>query len=249
MKRTLILILIISPLLAFSNTDNNNGTQNGAQALREQKKKMATPDVPGNFIVDVGFNLLQDKAPEMNRKFWGSKSVALSYMLDINPPNTFFSLNAGLSFGLEKYALEDNLILSSTVDDDLGRIAVVDTLGIDAKKSKIATNYIEIPFEIRFYTNQKEREKGMFFAIGASAGLLYQSFTKRKFRVDGVNSKEKINTDFKFNPFRARGIIRAGYRGFNFFYKFGITEWFEDGKGPSGAPSKLSTIGISFVGF
>lgn len=247
MKRTLLLFLIISPLLSFSNT--NSGAKNGAQALREQKKKMATPDIPGNFIVDFGFNLLTSKAPEMERKFWGSKSAALSYMFNINPPNTFFSLNTGITFGLEKYALEDDLILSTAVDDDLGRVAVVDTLGIDAKKSKIAANYIEIPFEIRVYTNQQEREKGMFFAIGASAGLLYQSFTKRKFVEDGVNSKEKINNDFRLNPFRARGIIRAGYRGFNFFYKFGITEWFRSGRGPSGAPSKMSTIGISFVGF
>ncbi len=247
MKQTLVLILIISPLLSFSS--NNSGTTNGAQALREQKKSMATPDIPGNFTVDVGFNLLTNKAPEMNRKFWGSKSVGLSYTFNINPPNTFFSVNTGISFGLEKYALEDNLILSTTVDDDLGRIAIVDTLEINAKKSKIATNYIEIPLEIRVYTNQKDREKGVFFALGVSAGLLYQSFTKLKFSEEGVDSKVKNNTDFKLNPFRSRGIVRFGFRGVNFFYKFGITEWFKNGKGPSGASSKMSTIGISFVGF
>ncbi len=247
MKRTLLLILIISPFLAFSTI--NSDTENGAQALREQKKKMATPDIPGNFIVDLGFNLLTLKAPEMRRKFWGSKSVALSYTFNINPPNTFFSLNTGLSIGLEKYALKDNLILSTEVDDNSGRIAVVDTLEFNAKKSKIATNYVEIPFEIRVYTNQKEREKGMFFAIGASAGLLYQSHTKLKFKEDGINNKIKNNSDFEFSLFRARGIIRAGYRGFNCFYKFGITEWFQKDKGPSAAASKMSTIGISFVGF
>ncbi len=222
---------------------------NGVQSLREQKKTKATPDIPGNFIIDLGFNILSDKAPEMDRKFWGSKSVALAYMFNINPPNTFFSINTGIQFGLEKYALEDDLLLTTAVDDTLGRIAVIDTLDFNANKSKLAANYIEIPLEIRIYTNQQDREKGMFFAIGASAGLLYQSFTKLKFEEDGINNKIKNNTDLELNLFRARGIIRAGFRGFNVFYKFAITELFNDGRGPSGAPAKLSTIGISFVGF
>lgn len=246
MKRSILLILIVSPLYLIANPFEK---VNGVQSLREQKKSMATPDIPGNLVVDLGFNLLLDKAPEMDKKFWGSKSVGLTYMIDYSPANTFFSLNVGLGLGLEKYALEDDLLLSTTTDDELGRVATIDTLDFNANKSKIVMNYVEIPFEFRIYTNQTDREKGMFFALGASAGYLYQSFTKLKYELDGVNNKVKNNTEFELNKFRARAIIRGGFRGFNFFYKLGLTELFNSNRGPSGAPAKMYTIGISFVGF
>ena len=162
MKRSILLILIVSPLYLIANPFEK---VNGVQSLREQKKSMATPDIPGNLVVDLGFNLLLDKAPEMDKKFWGSKSVGLTYMIDYSPANTFFSLNVGLGLGLEKYALEDDLLLSTTTDDELGRVATIDTLDFNANKSKIVMNYVEIPFEFRIYTNQTDREKGMFFAL------------------------------------------------------------------------------------
>ena len=224
---------------------------NGAQALREVQKTKAAPDIPGNLVIDIGFNLLVDKAAEMDRKWWGSKSVGLYYTFNIAPKNLFFSINPGIGVGLEKYALDDDITLVPAVDDEIGRISVIDTLSEDlsVRKSKIATNYFEIPLEFRFYTNQEDRERGVFFALGASAGVLFQQQTKLSFTEDGLRSQIKNRTDFQFNQFRARGIARFGYRGVNVFFKFGITEWFQSGRGPSGAPATMHTIGFSFVGF
>ncbi|MEQ9425972.1 MAG: outer membrane beta-barrel protein [Cyclobacteriaceae bacterium] len=249
MKQLLFLSFIIAPLLSFSN--GYQGLTNGVEELRKKQKSMATPDVPGNLTVDLGFNFLFNKAPAMQTKFWGSKSAGLYYTFQLNPKGTFFSINTGLGLGLEKYALEDDITLSTTEDATLGRVATIDTLAasLNGKKSKIAANYLEIPLEIRIYTNTTNREKGAYFSMGATAGILYQSFTKVKFSENGVDSKVKNNTDFELNPFRATAIFRIGTRGFNVFYRFGITELFEDGKGPNGAKTKFNTFGISFIGF
>jgi len=249
MKRTLFVALFLIPILTNASTDPN--TRNGVRALREQKKTMATPDIPGNLNINLGFNFLYDKPSALDEKFWGSKSVGLYYNFNINPKGTFFSINTGLGLGLEKYALEDKITLVRGLNADGVGVAVIDTLGADVNghKSKLVANYIEIPLEIRIYTNTKNREKGAFFAFGASAGLLYQSFTKLKFTEDGVDSKIKNTTDLEFNRFRATAFFRLGYRGFNFFYRLGLTEIFKTDKGPSAAPVKSFTVGLAFIGF
>ena len=212
---------------------------------------MASPDIPGNLVINLGFNVLSNKASTMDTQFWGSKSLGLYYTFSLNNEGSSFSFNAGIGVGLEKYALKGNTALNQKTDPTLGHIAYIETLAddINVKKSKLAANYLEVPVELRFYSNKERREKGVYVALGASAGVLYQSHTKLKTKQDGVNYQVKNRTDFELNPLRFSAIARFGFAGFSFYYRMGLSELFNSGNGPEAAPAKSSSFGISFVGF
>jgi len=247
MKQSILILLFLVPLISIS---KSSPTTNGVKALREQHRTMASPDIPGNLVINMGFNLLSNKASTMDTQFWGSKSLGLYYTFSLNNEGSSFSFNTGIGVGLEKFALKDNIVVNERTDPTLGHIAFIETLDddIDVKQSKLAANYLEIPVELRFYSNKESREKGVYVALGASAGVLYQSHTKLKTKQDGINYKVKNRTDFELNPFRFTAIARFGFAGFSFYYRLGLSELFNSGNGPEAAPAKFSSFGISFVG-
>lgn len=120
------------------------------------------------------------------------------------------------------------------------------------KKMKLATVYVEIPVELRYYSNPENPNKSWKFAVGLKGGILLKAYSKGKNYVDNTGGslygnsyvvKEKNNA--YFNSFDGRGSFRVGYGIFSLYTDFQITPVFKTNYGP---PVRNFTFGISISG-
>lgn len=226
-----------------------------AQDEEEKKVEYEEPfEIPGNMLVDIGFNFLRDEGDALDLGFWGSKSIGIYYMYEWTWENSHFSINPGLGVGLEKYDFGNNFTLSqndsttTTLPFDSAFQANIFTFE-EINKSKLAATYIEIPLEFRYYKNRRDHQRGFRIALGVKGGIRVGSHTKIKYEENGESIKLKEKRDFNLNPVRLSALGRVGFGGFSVFYEQALTNLFKEGEGPGGTEASYFKIGISFIGF
>jgi len=214
------------------------------------KHVQARPDIPGTLLIDLGFNIFQDNLPEMELGNFGSKALNIYYYFDFSIGNSHFSFNPGLGFGLDKYSFDDDVTLVNSGNNLIEVAQLADILpAADIIKSKLAANYFDIPVEFRFNSKKNDHRRSFKVAIGGKIGLLMTSHTKIKYKEEGTTIKLKNKQDFNLNKFRYGAHARIGVGGFNVFFYYGISELFENNKGPQGTPVTTMNLGISIAGF
>lgn len=241
MKKFFILLLITSislPLLASKLTDPP--VKLGPLKIR---KRAARPDIPGTFLIELGWNILMDAPDNMDLGNFGSRTVNMLYFYDIPLGKSNFAVLPGVGLGLNKYKLDDNITLSES-----GGVVTVDTLSFNADKSQLAVNYFDIPLEFRFYANPSDKRRSFKVGVGVKGGIRFSSHTKIKFEDEGDNVKLKEKRSYGLNRFRYGVTGRIGIAGFNIFYYQSLSEMFDDG--PEGTANTTNiTVGVSFTGF
>jgi hypothetical protein len=221
--------------MAFSQDDSS-----------EKKVRRGRPDIPGTFLIDVGFNFPSEKA-DFNTGMWGSRTLNLYYHYDKQLFNSKFSIHPGIGFGLERYKFNNGRTLgySGVANDDTLRMVLVP----GSRKSQLITNYLDVPIELRFSTNPDDPARSFRASIGFKAGVLMDSFTKLKYKEDGEIKKLKNKQDFNLNPFRYGVTLRIGAGNFNVWTYYSLTPLFEDGKGVGKQEINNFSMGLSLTGF
>ncbi|MEP3388041.1 MAG: outer membrane beta-barrel protein [Reichenbachiella sp.] len=219
-----------------------------AQLTEEVKKK--TPELPGQIMVDFGFNSTTDAPSNMPYHWWRSKSVGIYFVKSFEFSKKL-ELRPGIGVSLEKFGHNKNMGVFSYQEDINGSVSIeFDTIpGSGLKKNQLAVNYFEAPVEVRFNFNGNEKKDGLFLAIGGSAAYRFESHTKIKYTDEyGNKMKDKQKNDFGLNKIRLGAYGRLGYRSFSVFYKTYFTNVFNS-DGPTGTADMLySTIGVSLTG-
>ncbi len=205
-------LLITAPLLAQQMTSSP-----GAQ-----------PDLPGTLVLDFGTNLLQNAPDDMKLKLLSSRSIDIYYFYPIPFGESKFSFHPGIGLGYEKYSFSRDVTLTDT---DSTQIVEVDrSVYQTVDRTMLATNYIDIPLEFRFYT--KEDYRGLLVAVGGKVGRRIGSYTKIKYEQAGASKTDKFSRDYNLNPWRYGLQARLGFRGIQLNGYYGLSELFEKGKGP-----------------
>ena len=168
----------------------------------------------------------------------------LCYDFPINKSN--FSVAAGLGIGTQNIYFDNQLLVMNT-----GSAAVsfrnVDSAGgaNNYKKSKLATAYLELPLELRFFGDKTNRNRGFKAAIGMRVGMLLDAHTKNKNTVTGITITEKTSTKNYFQTWKFAPTARVGWGNFSLYGSINVTELFKSGEGPSVYPY---SIGICVTG-
>ncbi len=213
------------------------------------KERKGRPDVPGTFLIELGWNNLLEAPASMDTKIFGSRTLNLIYFYDIQIGNSKFSFLPGIGVGLDRYSFDNNVTLSQGFDADNNLVVSVDTLTTDLDKSMLVSNYFDIPLEFRFHTNPSDKKRSFNVGVGFKGGVRFGSMTKIKYDDGSENVKEKDKKSFDLNRFRYGLTGRIGIGGFNFFYYHSLSELF-DGNGPQGTDTTTNfTVGLSFKGF
>lgn len=113
----------------------------------------------------------------------------------------------------------------------------------DYKKYKFTTAYIEAPFELRYFSNVENRNRGFKAAIGLRAGTLVSAHTKS--RVNGTKTNEKVIRKDYLESWRFAGTVRVGWGNFSVFGAYGLTPLFKEGQGPE---ITSYTVGLCLTG-
>lgn len=239
-KITLVALLFI--LFAAGNT-----------AKAQNNPEEGRPDVPGVFLIDLGFNFFQDNDLDtMNIDFWGSKVVNLSYLFEVKITENLYFL-PGIGLGLNKFRFENEVTLATSfANPDTTRVVAIDdhiSPLADVKRSKLAVNYVEVPLELRFYTNPNDKSSSFKIGVGGKIGVMYSAHTKVTYKFDDHKNKIKEKKDFNLSRFSYGVLGRVGYGSFGLYGYYALSELFEDGKGPGATDVSTFNFGLTIVGF
>lgn len=215
-------------------------------------KKKGRPNIPGTFAVDIGFNLPTEKNG-FNTNPFGSRTLNIYYYYDYRIGKSNFSIHPGIGFGLERYKFNNDKTLGYTgIDGDVLQMVLVSTVLPNAsslKKTQLITNYIDVPIEVRFNTNPDDPGHSFKVSLGFKFGVLYDSFTKLKYREDSETKKLKDKQNYNLNPIRYGPLFRIGFGSFSAYANYTLSPLFKDGKGPDGAVINNFTVGLTLAAF
>jgi len=215
----------------------------------ELQTKKGRPDLPGLFLIEFGYNILSDAPASMDMTLLGSRSVNLYYFRDFQIGNTGLFALPGIGLGLDRYKFDNDVTITQSADLNGNTISSIDTLGFGVDKSMLISNYIDIPFELRYYLNPDDRRRSFMIGVGAKAGYLFSSHSKLKYDDNGENVKVKDKRGFELSSFRYGVTGRLGFGGFNLIYFQRLNQLFDD-NGPEGTMDTSNfTVGLSFTGF
>lgn len=227
----------------------------GANA--QEKDGLKRPDIPGEVMVDIGFNVWSSMPGALERKTWASKSISVSY-LRRKALSGKLSFYYGVGIGMEKMSLGDTVSLSSAafVDgsdanpdlDSLTSVAMTTLPEGNFAKNKLATTYLDIPVEFRFHPFGTQDGEGLFLGVGGIIGVRLNAHTKWKYDINGETRRQKISGKFNLNSFRYGYQVRAGFRGVHVYYKRYVSNVFQD-PFADGFNPVMTTVGISLTGF
>lgn len=232
-----------------------------AVQAQDKPKKAFRPDIPGNFLIDFGFNTAINPPANFTQGFWGSRTLNLYYHYPIQLFHSKFSLNPGAGFSFERFKLTNNYTLSNTpgADGSFSLLPATDILTSQASisKSMLVANYFDLmPIEIRFNTNPKDPSRGINAAVGGRVGILLESHTKVEYTLGSNSVTYKDKQTHGLNSFRYGLYSRVGIGNFNVFWFYNFSPYFSSGKGPHNSQidqtstnMNTMTMGISLNGF
>ncbi len=149
-----------------------------------------------------------------------------------------FSFAAGVGVGSANIYLDDQQLRLTDTGARGAEVAFIAET-TDYKKYKINTTYLEAPFELRYFGNRENRNKGFKAAIGLRAGVLVGAHVKDVRTVDGNKVVEKINTKRYFDKYRFSATARIGWGNFSLFGSYNLNTLYKEGSGPDIVPFSL----------
>lgn len=156
--------------------------------------------------------------------------------------NSHFSFAAGVGIGVDNIYLKDQEIVVNNVTDSVQQALFIPETQ-NYKRYKMTTAYLEAPFELRFFGNKNNRNKGFKTAVGLRVGTLVGAHTKGK--EDGTKIIYKVNSKRYVENWRFAGTFRVGYGNFTLMGTYNLTNLYKDGQGPAMTPY---SIGICITG-
>lgn len=157
--------------------------------------------------------------------------------------NSNFSFAAGIGVGTSNIFIQNQELILTDTGADAGVRFVPESR--DFKKYKLTTAYLEAPFEIRFFGNKLNRNKGFKAALGFRVGTLVGAHTKSKYSIGGSKVNEKFNTRRFMETWRFAGTVRVGYGNFSLFGSYNLGPLFKENSGPQVTPY---SVGICISG-
>lgn len=218
-----------------------------AQGESAPVQKKGRPNIPGTFQIDLGFNFPTERGG-FNTSIMGSSTVNVYYFHDMRLWKSKFSIHPGIGLGLERYKFNNNKTLG--YNDALDTVSMVFPDVSNLRKSKLITNYVDIPFEIRFSTRPDDPNRSFKISLGFKFGVLYDSFTKIKYSEDGEKKKYKDKQNFNLYPIRYGPYFRIGGGNLSVYAYYSLSPLFRPNIGPSrGQDINNFTFGISLAAF
>ena len=249
-----LLVFIISSHIVYGQeaTPKNNKANRTAKLVQE---KAGRPDIPGDLMIEFGFNWVQEHAEGIGFNTMGSRSFNAYYLYDMNIGESAFSFHPGIGIGTEKYAFAQDITLGYGLDS-LGsrelQFVELDSIygsGATYKKSQINPNYIDIPIEIRWRSKKYDSKSSIKITLGGKVGYLFDSKTKIKYSKDGETKKTKQKEDWQLNSIRYGVYGKVGIGGFSMYCYYSLSDLFKTDKGPMATTMYPLTFGLSLALF
>jgi hypothetical protein len=212
----------------------------------QEKTKNNKLNLPGDFILDIGFSSPLNAPSEFQTSYFGSRTANIYYLHEITLPfaKSKLSVLPGLGLGLDRFTFS-NL---KTLDYQSGDL-VMTTQDLDMKKSQLIMNYFDIPVELQYSSNPSNPSRSLKVSVGFRFGVLFDSFTKIKYYENNTLIKDKSKRDWDLNKLRYGIYSRIGLGNFGIFTNYNFSPLFSNNNGPSNSSINVLTTGLFISGF
>lgn len=191
-----------------------------------KKEKYKVKDIwQGIEFGFTGYMTKDNKAPvnflELNYgKSWNFNINFCEHHLKLY--KNYVALTTGLGLEFNRFWFTKKMALEPGADSLTGIFT-----RMDYKKNLLKSTYVTVPLLLEFNTNKKAR-KSFHLAFGIVGAYKLSSKTKQVFETNGKETEVKIYDDYNLNPFKVSATARLGYKRFNVFGTYGLTELFND---------------------
>lgn len=145
--------------------------------------------------------------------------------------NSKLSFAAGIGIGSSSIYLDNQEVRFS----DTSFVKFADETK-NYSKYKLTTAYFEAPFELRYFDNNVNKNKGFKAAIGLRIGTLLQAHTKGVYSSSGSKTADKVVSKRFLDTWRFAATARVGYGNFSLFVAYNLNTLFKAGSGPDITP-------------
>jgi hypothetical protein len=154
--------------------------------------------------------------------------------------NNKYSLAYGIGFGTNNQYIDKGTYVDVAQVANTIRFKKLDSLSKRFDKQNGATVYLQVPAEVRYYSNPANPSKSWKFAAGVKVGLLFKGYTKSKdfltFNGTSLYGKTYVQKMINKRFFTSNDIAltaRAGYGIISLNLGYSVTPVIRDGYGPS----------------
>ncbi len=208
-----------------------------AQDVEKSNAKKSVLEKPSRDLVMLQFTYEGWSRPDSIRTTGFGRGFNAYLCYDFPFSNSNFSFAAGIGVGTASIYLDNQQIILS----DTGAAAQARFVNeqMDYKKYKLTTAYLEAPFELRFFANKKDRNKGFKMAVGLKAGTLVGAHTKGRRAVEGSKFIDKENTRRFMENWRFVSTARIGWGNFSIVGTYNLNSMYKPGVGPQITPYSI----------
>jgi hypothetical protein len=168
------------------------------------------------------------------------KGFAASIMYDFPVKKSHFSFAAGIGVNVQNVGFENQTL---NFKDTGSQVIFSNNAGF--KRYKLTTTRLEMPLELRFFGNNKNRNRGFKAAIGANVGLFISGHTKGVSGSGGSKFNDKTVTKRFMEQWNFAPTMRVGYGNFSLYGSYSLSPVFKENAGPAVLPL---SVGICITG-
>lgn len=209
MNRLVVLLLLVLPLLGFSQ-DQTVDSLSLDDRYREDQ-----------FYVGVTYNLLGNKPKDLSQNGFSS-GFNVGFIRDM-PINKRRNVAIGIGLGYSGNSFNQNMLINK---DEVGNVSfsIIDEEATSFSKNKFAFHMVELPFEIRWRTSTAEKYNFWRIYTGLKVGYVFAHSTKFK----GDLGKLKYNDIENFNELQYGLTFSVGYNTWNAHFYYALNPIFEN---------------------
>lgn len=247
MKKTVTLLAVALGFATIASAQNNKEQEITASQSTQKTIKNEVRKPSRDFLVlALTYDNWASTPDDVHVTGFGRGfSGYLAYDFPIS--NSHFSFAAGLGVNSSNIFFDKQVAVMNEASSKI-EFRNLDTLAAPFyKRSKLSTTYLEAPFELRYFANKENRNRGFKMAIGMHVGLLVDAHTKTKHSGPGISDLivEKVSTTRYVQKWRFAPVLRIGWGNFSVYGTYSISSLFNDGAGPVVYPY---SIGVSISG-
>jgi len=213
--------------------------------MARMKRDLNKIDSRDRLIFEFAHTNWLDKPDSLKVK-WYNRGINVYLMYDMPIFEDNISFAPGIGISNANIYHRSQLITGDTASYFLP----INEETTNVSRNKLATTYLEAPFEFRFRTNPNKVNKRFKLALGLRVGYMIDGHTVYKGDpIDGVGTSEvfmKVKNLPNISRFRYGTSIRLGYGNINIFGYYSFAKLFQTDKGPNMKPF---SIGVSFNSF
>lgn len=207
--------------------------------------------MPGDLMIEAGFNTLVNNPSEMSLDFFRSRFFSASYLASKPIGSKGLSFHPGFGISVNEFALKDPVTIDYRFVGENRNMALIPLSekfpnANSYTSSLYSTTHANLHLEFRFNSRPFDHRRSIKFALGGTVGYMIDSKTRVRYNEFGETKVAKQKESFQLNYYRYGAHTRIGYGNIYVHYQYFFSQVFQSDEGPLQTEASPMIFGIAF---